>query len=83
MAVVNRRSFIKRTIFLLCMPLVSPREFVSVVTTLRKSPRNWRETILHLYPSGEAPFIKFLRSSTHATHDVEHRWWEDNLDQHT
>ena len=40
-------------------------------------PKNWRETVLLLYPNGKAPLTAFTSlMKTKATDDPEFNWWE-------
>lgn len=43
-------------------------------------PKNWRETILYLYPNGTAPLTALLsKLSEERTDDPEFNWWTKNL----
>jgi len=43
-------------------------------------PKNWRETILYLYPNGTAPLTAMLsKMKSSDTDDPEFNWWTKNL----
>lgn len=43
-------------------------------------PKNWRETILYLYPNGDLPLTAFMsKMKSEKTDDPEFNWWTKNL----
>jgi hypothetical protein len=43
-------------------------------------PKNWRETILYLYPNGQVPLTAILsKMSKESTDDPEFKWWTQGL----
>jgi hypothetical protein len=43
-------------------------------------PKNWRETILYLYPNGDAPLTAVLsKMKEESTDDPEYNWWTKSL----
>lgn len=43
-------------------------------------PKNWRETILRLYPNGDAPLTAILaKMKSERTDDPQYHWWDKGL----
>src|SRR5262245_66447120 len=57
------------------MPIQGLRDTSNFVTDQR--PKNWRETILLLYPNGKAPLTSLTSlMKSKSTDDPEFNWWD-------
>jgi len=75
---MNRRSFINRSLLLLGLSVADPLRFVDTLQAIRREPKSWKDKILELYPSGDAPFLSLSKSSE-LSQEPSFKWWEEDL----
>jgi len=73
---MNRRAFVKSTVFLFGLVVTNPRRFIGVFQAIYKEPLSWRDKILHLYPAGDAPIFEYLKHHSKPCDDPKPVWWD-------
>ena len=82
---MNRRNFIKRSALLLGLFITEPRQALSCISYLHKSPLSWRDKILQLYPDPDrSPLMQMIDTSAGTTTITLpgpiYKWWEIELE---